>query len=75
MKYVHTYAITPGGWGMVGVFKADVVADAPVDDEGHSIIDSSELIVGNGPGWDDNAILDEEWLIRACEALSDKEGD
>lgn len=73
MKYTYTEAITPDGWGIYGVFPVKVAESAPRDEKsGRPIIDSEHLIVGQGPGWDSGATIDEDWLRRAVEALNSK---
>ena len=70
-EYVWTCALTPEKepWGIIGVFPKALVDAAPVAKDGRPILGAEHIILGNGPGWDDNFIYDEEWLIEACKRM------
>jgi hypothetical protein len=66
--YIH-HGITHDGWGTYGVFNQQESYKL-YKDSGLPMVDIKDLIVGNAPGWDDNTVIDENWLKRACELIN-----
>lgn len=69
MKYTWTEALCHG-WGCVGVWPKHLVDAAERDADGRPILDESDMIVGNGVGWDSPGTFDDDWMQRACDALN-----
>lgn len=72
-KYQYVKYALCDGWGCEGVFPKDAVDNAPREKIGNReaiILNINDMIVGSGQGWEDTAILDEEWLTKACELMN-----
>ena len=69
-QYVYTKALSRSGFGVEGIFEKSVIDAAPKDPQHGPIVAVDALIIGRGPGWDDNCVLDEQWLKQACELMN-----
>ena len=69
-KYVWTQAWCDG-WGCIGVWPKDLVDAAETDkDDGRPILNESDMIVGQGGGWDSGGTFNDKWMRLACEAIN-----
>lgn len=68
-KYVWTKALC-NEWGCVGVWPKHLVDKAKRTEDGRPILNESDMIVGQGGGWDAQGTFNDKWMRLACEAIN-----
>lgn len=73
MKYTYVKNAMCDGWGCCGVWPKHIVDKAKTKKQygkNFIILDISDIIVGQGIGWEASAIIDDVWFEKACELMN-----
>lgn len=76
MKYKYVKNALCDGWGCCGVWPEKLVDNAKIEKrygKEFLVLNSFDMIVGRGMGWDGEAVIDEDWYEKACEAMNGRQ--